>query len=315
MSRPIRILVANGPEEVNGVTWWRMYRPLQYLYRQYPDIEIIYNQTGHLLPHHFIHTDIVIVWRPCLQPHLVALQMAQKWGCKIIVDHDDDLFNMPIGCPDFEYFNATKPFVSACIGLADQVWLSTAALAEAYPHPNTVIIPNAVLPEDLPNEAAKHAGTVVWRGSAAQREDLEAQKFAYPSILRACKQMLFVGYAPTWAISTGNNVNYNGPVHIQDYFQFLKAVRPMAIWKPLVSNQFNDGKSNISWIEATCAGAVLVSNYAGRPGWEMALKEIPKKEELRQDVWQKSKQEIIENYNLLRWNEVRYREILRQAAG
>jgi len=315
MSRPIRILVANGPEEVNGVTWWRMYRPLQYLYRQFPDIEIVYNETGMLRPCHFIHTDIVIIWRPCLQNHLITLKMAKQWGCRIIIDHDDDLYNIPISSPDFEYFSGLKPIVNACIAMADQVWVSTPALATLYGHPNTVVIPNAVLPDDLPDEPNKHSGTMVWRGSAAHRDDLEVGKASYPSLLRAAKRLLFIGYAPTWAISNGNQVEYSPPVAIQDYFSFLRAQKPLAIWKPLVSNPFNDGKSNISWIEATCAGGILVSNYAGKPGWEHAMRELPKTEAVRREVWQVSRDVIVSNYNLLAWNMVRYREILKHGTS
>lgn len=315
MSRPIRILVANGPETVNGVTWWRMYRPLHHLHKTYPDLEITYNTTGQLLPHHFIHTDVVIVWRPCLQNHLIAIQMAKQWGCRVIVDHDDDLFNMPVGSPDFEYFRQCKPFVVACLAMADQVWVSTPALASLYAHPNTVVIPNAVLPDDLPKEWAKNSGTIIWRGSAAHREDLEVGKVNYPSILRAGRRMLFLGYAPTWAIIEGKNVDYEPPINIMEYFNWLRAQKPMAIWKPLVRNKFNDGKSNISWIEATCAGAVCITNYKDSPGWECAMREPSKYKDDYAAMVKKSISEIQKSYNLISWNDVRYREILRIASG
>lgn len=315
MSRPIRILVANGPEEMNGVTWWRMYRPLQYLYHQFDGIEIIYNETGRLLPYHFNHTDIVMAWRPCEINHVIGLQMAKKFGCRIIIDHDDDLYNIPIGDINHLNFKAKEQYTKMCIALADQLWVSTQALADLYGHPNTIVIPNSVLPEDLPEEPNKHTGTIVWRGGLMHRDDIEAGKIQYPAMLRASKKFVWIGYCPTWGPVGGKSVDYTPPVGIQDYFQYLESLRPLAIWKPLVTNRFNDGKSNISWIEATCAGAVCVSNYAGRPGWENAMRELPKTEAIRAEVFLKSRDEITHNYNLLRWNKIRYREILKHGTS
>jgi hypothetical protein len=83
------------------------------------------------------------------------------------------------------------------------------------------------------------------------------------------------------------------------------------MWKPLQDNQFNDSKSNIAWIEATLAGAVCVTNYAHKPGWEWAIDHFTDNTDFIASQWAASKEAIIKHFNLLTVNEVRYNHILK----
>ena len=102
MREKITVLVANQPEPVNGVTWWRMYRPLALMARQYPDLEIRWNRGGHLFPQDFFDVDVLLVFRPENPEHPDIMAEAKKWGCRIIVDMDDNTINVPVGHPIYQ---------------------------------------------------------------------------------------------------------------------------------------------------------------------------------------------------------------------
>ena len=82
------------------------------------------------------------------------------------------------------------------------------------------------------------------------------------------------------------------------------------IWKPLLVHPFNDHKSNINWLGATMAGGYTITNYAGRPGWEYASAEILPYSDAC-DLWAASKENIIENYNLIKTAQMRAQTIAR----
>ena len=320
MSRPIRVFVINAPEAVGGVTWWRMYRPLQLLHRTYPDIEIVHNETGMLYPHHFQYVDVVLCFRPSEPSHVHGIQMAVAAGVPVISDFDDDQINIPVGHPRWADFKDKERYIRPCVAMSTQLWVSTPALVEVYAHPNTVVIPNAVLESDLPQEVGEPSGSVLWRGSEIHREDLEIYNFRgdYLAMLKKIKRFLWVGYMPTWAIVSDSKAQIqleSTNVDTRAWFSYLRQQQLQAIVKPLMVCQFNNAKSNIAWIEATIAGAVCVTNYAGKPGWECAVsKTSPYPDDHAVQV-NKSIKEIKKKYNLITWNDVRYREILAAAAG
>jgi len=319
MSRPIRIFVLNAPEEVNGITWWRMFRPLQHIYfKYYPNIEIIHNATGMIYPHHFLYTDLALCYRPCEPNHVQAMKMAKDAGVQIVSDFDDNILKVPIGHSVWREYRGKESFIQACIAMSNQIWVSTPALKEQFQHPNTVVVPNAIFESDLPAEYPENDGVVLWRGSELHREDLGGNfPYEYSRMLDKIKKFLWVGYMPTWAaIEKKADIEYETNwVSTNQWFQYLKSQRLLAISKPLMNCEFNDSKSNISWLEATQAGAVCIGSYAGKPGWEYCLKELPKNKEAHRQAWEKSREAIIRNYNLEQWNEIRYREILRTANG
>lgn len=322
MTNKLRVFIMNSPEEVNGVTWWRMYRPLAHLSWKYGrEIEIVHNETGMIYPHHFLYTDVALCFRPCEPNHVAAMQMALDHGVPIISDFDDNVLNLPIGHSIWRIYGRKKSYVESCIAMSTQLWVSTPALKEQFRHPNTVIIPNAVFENDLPDEPAKHEGVVAWRGSEMHREDLEfGFRGEYVTMLPKIKKFLWIGYMPTWATFQNQNiktiVQYETTwINTNQWFAYLRHQKLQAIVKPLLPCPFNDSKSNISWLEATASGAVCVGTYAGKPGWEHVSKELPRNDEQWRRQWQESRDAIFKDYNLTQWNEIRYREILRTANG
>jgi len=334
--RKIKILVANSPEEITGVTWWRMYRPLAFMAHRYPNLDIRWNQ-GRLLPSDFVGVDIVVAFRPSNPDHPNILATAKSWGCKILLDYDDDLLNIPTGSPFFNQFFGGADCINNCIALADEVWTSTQALSDMYKianrdflsrlrrenpsadlilnPPNFLVVPNAVLLSDLPDRANGNTKMAVWRGSHYHKDDLDLYRGQYDQILRNVNAFQWVGFMPTWAERDNKGVSLKIWVATMQWLDYLRALRPSIVWKPLVNNKFNQGKSNIAWLEATCAGAICLTNFAGKTQWEHATGEIPKFDEYYTHLWQKSAEAVRTHYDLEKWNEVRYQQLKKLAHG
>ena len=302
----IRIICLNEPEGINGVTWWRMYRPMLMLEQTYGDqIELIWNR-GHILPIDILRSNIAIAWRPSEPAQLTVLQHLKEQGVKIIVDYDDDLLNIPSGSIAYNGLGQRWSIVKEVLKLADMVWTSTDALRKVYAHKNAVVVPNSLLPADIvkgPNPPTK---TIVWRGDFHQVEDLYAAQDWYFRICRKVEKYVWFGFMPTW--SHPENAQYKRWTSLTNYFSTLWDIKPNFIWKPMREDMlFNHGKSNISHLEAISCGAVGVTNFHGRPTWEYALRDVTGNESAIAGAWEAGRDDILRNYNLLTWTAERYR--------
>lgn len=333
--KKIRLFVINAPEPVNGITFWRMFRPLRHLHDNY-DVEVIFN-SGRITEADLYFSHVVLCFRPCNPDHPAALRRAKELGCKVIVDFDDDLLNVPIGYSFFKDLSNRAPFVIESIALADMVWLSTKNLKKVYEEaiqnflafhlrqsggvlpplfgtPKMTVIPNAVFPEDLPFAPNGNTRRAMWRGSDFHRDDLEAYKMQYDQILRNNNYFQWIGYAPTWGEmkTTKCKVDFQPGIMADQWFNYIKSLQLSLVWKPLANNIFNASKSNIAWLEATVSGAVCMCNLAGEnPIWEHATKELPRLPESYEVIWRKSAEHIKQNYDLRAWTDMRHREILK----
>lgn len=314
--KKLRVLVANEPANLGGVDAWRIFWPFDLLERTYPDeIEFVYSR-GQILPYEFFQCDVVFCQRPFDASHMQALQMAKMHRKPIIIDFDDNFLNVPTGHADFKYLWNKGSVLAQCLQMADAIWVTTPALKEAYQHPNCTVIPNAILPETLPAEFNGNIGTVLWRGDVANAEDVACWRGEYERMLQRVEKFIWLRYMPSWASDASGKTLLNPEwIPTQIYLDTLRNYKPAAIWKPLLPCLINDGKSNISLLEATYAGGICVTNYARKPGWEYALRELPRKEADYATAWQRAADDIRQHYDLRAWNEVRFREFLKLVNG
>lgn len=309
--KKVRILVANAPEEIGGVTCWRMFWPLRALEESpefYNTFDIRYSR-GVIFPWELYQADILLCFRPSKPDHLAVMEEAKRVGCKIVIDYDDNHRDVPPGHPAFWSLGQSWVIAQRACTLANRIWVSTDHLAKVYGHPDkTDVVPNAVYPEQLPDKPQDYEKRVgVWAGSDAHREDADEYRHRYTKLLERLNKFYWINFAPTWATNVGkqeNQVELLPWQHTEQYFNVLEQLGTTVIWKPLQRTSFNDGKSNISWITATLVGAVCVSTYAGLPGWELALKEYPDKGKFA-ETWKASASEISEKYNLNQTTEQR----------
>jgi len=313
----IRILVANQPEPIGGVTCWRMYWPLDHLERTWGDALEIRYAREQIFPADLYWSDIVLCYRPSEPAHIAVIEEAKRLGKKILLDYDDDLTAIPVGHPEFFRLGTKAEFVKRAIGLADAIWVSTEALKNTMKHENVTVIPNAILPEAIVSEPAKWAPVRngIWAGSPAHREDADAFKAEYKFIRKNLTGFIWINYMPTWA---SNEQEYGAAmlhpwIHTEQYFEWLRKNKVVAIWKPLITNQFNACKSNIAYITATAVGAVCITNQAGMPQWEFALRNLQRNETDHAQAWATAAADVRAHYDLRAWNEVRLRELLKLA--
>jgi len=76
---------------------------------------------------------------------------------------------------------------------------------------------------------------------------------------------------PLMETKCGDNYLIVEGLHIMEYFNYFYKLNPNIFIYPLEDTKFNQGKSNISWIEATYAGAVVlapnnINEFKDKPG-------------------------------------------------
>ena len=297
---------------LDGVSWWRSVRPLSELQRTYPNIEIKFVGEN-VSVHDLMQADMVIMYRPIRDKSLEFLEKCRAMGKKIILDIDDNLWRIPPGHPnEIEYIEYAEN-LNQIYAIADGVWCSTDPLMDFADARDGrgVVIPNAVLEKDLPEKPSLYRGIVCWRGSSANMMDIcsvEAVK-QFEENREKFERWFFWGWWPP--VMRGERVGIKRYTETVEYMTGLSQTGLNVVWKPLQENQFNDAKSNIAFIEATIAGGICVTNYAGKPGWEMAVDKFSNNADFIAHQWALSRDWILEHYNLEKVNELRYQHIIK----
>ncbi len=292
----IKVLVIEQ-DFLSGVIWWRFMRPFEQMRKMYPG-QIDFHFKLKLTPSDLYLNDVFILSRPRDPEMLPVIQRIKELGKPVILDIDDDIINLPAGHPMEGDYERWREISLEFFSLADYVWTTTRQLlftTDALTRGE--VIPNAILPEELPDNPAPDNGIACWRGQSHQIHDILYGSMQYDEIKDKAKKWIFWGWRTM--LNHSNNVTrrpYERDTH--QYFRLLPTSGINVMWKPLIPCLFNDAKSNIAWIEATMAGGVCLTNYAGKPGWEFALSEWPESYEAACELWRASCEEIRLNYNL-----------------
>jgi len=299
----INILIID--EKVNPVTWWRFLRPLSEMQKQFPgryNIKMV-RQINEV---DLYWVDIVILSRPNDPETLNFARRVKDIGrSKIIIDIDDAITNLQPYHDQYAYHSKRTQLAYQIFDLVDYFWVSTEQLMyDCDCFGRGEIMPNAVLPEELPDEPSLDRGFWMWRGKGMQAPDVYFEGVdTYEKIKHDVKQWLFWGMLPN--IAHLDNIRLEEyEVSIPAYFAKVKDLKLNGVWKPLVPCKFNDAKSNIAWIEATCSGGVCLTNYAGKTAWENAVNYLPTYDEARQ-IWQMSKERVLKDFNLVQGSKMR----------
>lgn len=304
----IKVLIIEQ-DFLSGVTWWRFFRPFEQMRKMYPG-QIDFQFKTKLLPSDLYLNDVFIISRPRDREIIPVIQRIQELGKPVILDIDDDIINLPANHPMKADYDRWRDTSLEFFRMADWVWTTTRQLLYTTDALNKgEVIPNAILPEELPENPSPDNGLACWRGKDHQIHDLiTVGAEQYEEIKDKAKRWMFWGYFPPLD-HAGNAFlrGYERDTH--QYFQALPKAGINVMWKPLIDCLFNDAKSNIAWIEATMAGGVCLTNYAGKPGWGLATAEWPESYEAACELWRESCEEIKMNYNLHEVSERRYLSI------
>ena len=308
----IKVIVLEPPM-LSNVAWWRLWMPLMAIKRMYKGVFLFEFKRKELTYDDAWNADIVICPRPGGKPDVNEfLEKAKREGAKLIVDIDDHI----LGLPEFhDLYHDYKPGSEAhknavkTLQMADCFWFSTEKFLETY-HTGGIVVKNAIPPEWLPETPAPDNNLWAWRGRSFQVHDLiyAGQDWYNGGGNAMAKHWLFLGWKPPLQ----HLENATSAAYIADTQEYIQKVRQSGfsgMWKPMVDCEFNDHKSNISWIEATLSGGACLTNYAGRPGWEHATDTFPDYEKIC-ELWTASAAEIRLNYNLYTEADKRARSML-----
>lgn len=305
----IKILVIDD-HAPDGVSFWRNIEPFSVLRKQFPGEVFIENANERVSVHDIKQFDIVVMFRPVKPESLKFIKNCRALGLRVILDIDDDLWNLPYYHPSFMDYERFKATAREIYDVADVIWTSTEQLRYVIGDlSKTEVMPNAVLPQWLPDQPSEYKGRAAWIGSAGLQYDLNgthAQKW-FEEWQEQYRQWLFFGYRPE--IASGPNCTGVPYGFVYEFFESIVNAGLNVVWKPLRDLPFNHAKSNIAWLTATMAGGVCVTNFAGRDGWECALPEFTTDPAEIADNFHKSRAHILQHYNLLTVNERRLESI------
>jgi hypothetical protein len=263
----------------------------------------------------YSNIDILYLERPVLQPFIDGIELAKSFNIPVIIDFDDDLFNIPKYNPAYNFYlkKQTRDNIKKACNLADVITVTTPRLQKLYSewNDNVILIENSWNDINFPFEIknASENKIINWRGSATHRDDLLSYK---NGILNSSLKLndwkwSWMGKDIDFITNHVKNKILFEESEIIKYFNNLFNLSPAIQIVPLENNIFNEGKSNISWIEATWAGAVTVGPNLpewNRPGivrvsnnkeFEESILELSNDYELRNKYWNESKKFITDN--------------------
>ncbi len=217
--------------------------------------------------------DVLFMQRPFTVEHTQIFHLAKTMKIKVWCDWDDDLLNVPASNPNSRIYNTEdgRNRIKHCIANADLVTVSTEALGLSYaPYTrdtgHLAVVHNAFndYVNDIAYENNSESVTVTWRGLSSHKADLEHYRPALYELHRehADLEFKYLG-EPINAIRNDagklNNVEILPTSPLPFYFNNFSRLKPRVHLVLLTDTPFNRSKSNIAYIEASAAGAVVVA--------------------------------------------------------
>lgn len=267
-----------------GVAYYRLLKPMDNLDGfdiTFKSAEMIDESVGKSTEEFYselIKGNDIIVTKCIDNPEAASalLFFANKYNVKVVLDLDDNLFEVKHDQPAYSQYKRggeKRPIVSALVGMVDAIFVSTQPLADYYAkfleevyHKKTpiFILPNYNDVNDfnfpLP-EKRKDKVIIGWIGSTTHNEDL---KMILPAIERILKEYpntefnIVGGLNHEATIEVFKNVDDSvldriytsgGSIGWAGFPKILMELNWDIGLAPLLSDEFNRGKSHIKWME------------------------------------------------------------------
>lgn len=331
------------PNIADATSFYRCAGPLSQIIKKY-DIDLAFMHNESLWTWAVIAMgDAFMMQRPYTREHLEIATMIKRQNKPLWVEYDDDLLSVPIDNQFYDQFSdpETHSIIRTLIKMADVVTTCSPPLKEKFleHNKNVVVIPNC-----FNHEMFKHFGeppkerqkVVVWRGSNTHTKDLMIVKDQLLKLMKDSElkewKWCFVGYLPFFlldAMTEEQKLYYVPASEIIKYHQDLFNMKAALTFVSLTDSEFTRTKSNIAWIESTFAGNLVVApdlpewqrpgitNFRSPEEFFYQMKDMMRRDhnsEDRHTAWKQNQNDILANYNLEKWNEVRV-QILEQITG
>lgn len=272
----------------------------------------------------FKGVSLLIFQRPFTPDHVKLMVLAKQCGVQIILDYDDDLFNVDMFNPTYQMYQSYQQSIIECIKMANELWVSTESIKDSYKHFNTHVVPNShndynhPIEEKLPFKPNKK---VLYRGGMSHRADVYQYSEMLVNVINTnlSFSFLFMGDRYEWLEQrTGDNHHIIGGMSISQYYNFVYNENPSIFIFPLCDTPFNRGKSNICYLESLYVGAAFFGVTAlpefNKPG-ASDLKMLP--EAIKGEHWKYLKEQneigwqyVLDNLLLSNVNKMRIDRIL-----
>ncbi|MCW3111389.1 MAG: putative glycosyltransferase (glycogen phosphorylase), family [Segetibacter sp.] len=222
-----------------------------------------------ILPRHLVNIHAIILQRAFSPTDVEIILLAKTMGVRIILDYDDNLLDLPVSNPAYSLYDTYREQTMVCLRLADEIWVSTYSLKERYSwfNDHVHVIPNAhndyIFPVNKRKKFNINGKKIGYRGGPSSEIDLYRYKNELVELINNNPehQFNFIGSRFVWLEEyTNANHTMSDPTLLMDYFKTLHKYNPNIFFYPLDNTVFNQCKSNISFIEATYAGAAFIGN-------------------------------------------------------
>lgn len=217
----------------------------------------------------FYGASIFWMQRPFTIEHAQVITTAKNMGCKIILEYDDDLTCVDMYNPTYRLYKDNQATLNMCLGLADELWVSTESVGKSYmaKTKQIYVIPNAhndyLFKVSNKRDFDPFGKSCYYRGGASHQADVNSVANSLLDVINSNTDWTFAFMGDRYyflEMNTGDNYHIVPGMTIMEYFKYIHQENPQLFIFPLCDTMFNRGKSNISWIEATYVGAAFAGN-------------------------------------------------------
>ncbi len=217
-----------------------------------------------------MNVDAVFLQRAFTPEQVQLAGMAKTYKRPIWCDWDDALWCVPKDNPSHGIYNqaASKQNMESCARMANVITVTTESLKERFHafNDHVEVVPNAVdfdlitpMSVDLPRNPV-----ICWRGGHSHVRDLHTHQDA---ILEAYERFpnfsfAFFGFNPWWITEKMDPArcrvmpfDSSYPIFMNNIMKMRSAIHIV----PLHDSEFNRCKSNLSYLEGTVAGSVVLA--------------------------------------------------------
>lgn len=242
-------------------------------------------------------------------------------GTQIVLDLDDDPFNLNTSHPAYQSFKDKEPIYKMFIRSADHIICSTEHIKNVVKdlNPKITVIPNAIDPSIWKVKKKRRKDGKVrigWFGSSSHLSDIDILHSFMRDILVKYPQVEFHLAGFSYENLKEERVFHYPPTKgYEEYPQFVADKDIDIAIAPLIDTQFNRAKSNIKWLEHSMLETPMVlsdvipynqcvKNYKtgylakNKSQWIKYLSWLIESEEKRKEIGKAAKEAVLKDWTI-----------------
>lgn len=256
------------PDVTDGAAICRVH-PYKYLGEMGYPVQV-QMQSGGISGYDIDWADVVVFHRPTGMHALPIAQAVKLKNKKLIVDNDDDYFNVPVDHRSHITFNDVelRRVMTETTKLADLMTLANEEAVKTFApiNANYAIYPCVYDERYLkaPDLEKPRTQTIMWRGSDTHNQSLYEFSDAIGELDKEHTgwEFIFVGAYPWHVIKKIKNNKWwcnPGYMPTKELWEYARNIGPAIQIVPLTDDQFTRSRSNMAFMDATTAGALTVA--------------------------------------------------------